>query len=156
MIMRKLASLAVLSLLAGAALATGEIYRWKDSSGNWIYSDQPRPGAEVVRSGRRPTPADNAPTVASTSTRASATSTTRAANGSPVSDEVARQVRQDAANTKADQCKKAEESYQRAIQSRRMYKTDAKGNRSFLSDAEIDSARLEARSNRDIACGPGT
>jgi hypothetical protein len=37
---------------------------------------------------------------------------------------------------------------------RRLYKEDDKGNRVFLSSAEIDAARLEARSTRDIACGP--
>ena len=35
-----------------------------------------------------------------------------------------------------------------------MYKKDDKGNRIFLSSAEIDAARLEARSTRDLACGP--
>jgi hypothetical protein len=39
------------------------------------------------------------------------------------------------------------------MQARRVYKTDEKGNRVFLNSAEIDAARLEARSNRDLACG---
>ena len=35
-----------------------------------------------------------------------------------------------------------------------MYKVDEQGNRVFLNDAEIDEARLNARSTRDLACGP--
>jgi hypothetical protein len=73
----------------------------------------------------------------------------------PVSNEVAAQVRQEAAAAKTDQCKKADEAYQKAVQARRIYKTDEAGNKVFMSDAEIDSARLQARSTRDLACGPG-
>jgi hypothetical protein len=72
----------------------------------------------------------------------------------PLSREVTQQVRQEAAAAKTEQCKKATEAYQSAITARRLYKEDAKGNRTFLNSAEIDAARLEARSTRDIACGP--
>jgi len=41
---------------------------------------------------------------------------------------------------------------QPAVQARRMYKTDDKGNRVFLNEAELDAARLQARSARDLAC----
>ncbi|HMA11891.1 MAG TPA: hypothetical protein VKO83_08380, partial [Steroidobacteraceae bacterium] len=72
----------------------------------------------------------------------------------PVSREVAQQVRQEAAAAKTEQCKKATEAYQSAITARRLYKTDEKGNRIYLDSAQIDAARLEARSNKDLACGP--
>ncbi|KAF0813252.1 hypothetical protein IGB42_02180 [Andreprevotia sp. IGB-42] len=35
----------VLALLLVSAAASAEIYKWKDASGNWQYSDQPPPAA---------------------------------------------------------------------------------------------------------------
>jgi Domain of unknown function (DUF4124) len=151
--MRKLASILVLTLSATAAFAAGEIYRWKDANGAWMYSDQPRPGAELVRGARRTAPGGSS--AATTPPTAAPSTANNASNAPGVSREVAQQVRQEAANTKAEQCKKAEEQYQKSLQARRMYKDDDKGNRTFLNNADIDAARLEARSNRDIACGPG-
>lgn len=150
--MRKIISLAIAALvIAPAVMAEGEVYRWKDPNGLWHYSDQFREGAELVKkSGNRSNSAN------STSTPSATPTPIPMDNGiPPVSREVAQQVRQDAAKAKDEQCKKAIEAYNTAIQSRRLYKEDAKGNRTYLTSAEIDAARLEARSTRDIACGAG-
>jgi len=150
--MRKIIPIAlplVALILAPLAMADSEIYRWKDANGVPHYSDQPQPGAELIKSDKRPanpvpTPAP-APVSSTLSTDSSAP---------PLSREVTQQVRQEAATAKAEQCKKQEEAYQRAIQARRIFKTDEKGNKVFLNDSEIDAARLEARANRDRACDP--
>jgi Domain of unknown function (DUF4124) len=147
--MRKIISLSLLSLCSLAAFAASDVYRWKDSNGLWHYSDQPQPGAELVRGSRR-APAARNNTPASPVEQGPRTLTTT--NTLPVSKEVATEVRQEAAKAKADQCKKADTAYQQAVQARRVYKEDAKGNRTFLSEPEIDAARLEARSARDLAC----
>lgn len=149
--MRKLFTLAAATLLATSAFAAGEVYRWKDANNTWHYSDQPQPGAEMVRGTRRPVPADNepAPLVARPVPTAATPPPLPA-----VTTEVAKSVRDDAAKAKVEQCKKADEAYTKAIQARRIYKTDEKGNRTFLTDAEVDANRLEARSIRDLACGP--
>ncbi|MEY2854014.1 MAG: hypothetical protein RL030_1146, partial [Pseudomonadota bacterium] len=143
---------AVFCLIPLLAHATGEIYRWKDTSGVWHYSDQPQPGAELVKAARKPVPSTT-----STTTPASATSDPASSAGvpgaPPVSDEVAQQVRSEVAVAKTDQCKKATEQYDKSIQARRMYRVDDKGNQVFLDSAEIDQARLNARSARDMACG---
>lgn len=147
--MRKTLSIAIALLLAASvAAAADQIYRWKDSSGIWNYSDQPRPGAELVKSthraiGTAPVAGDTAP----------ASNAPPAPGQLPVSDDVAKQVRQEAADIKSEQCKKAEENYKKAIQSRRIYKLDEAGNKVYLNNAEIDTARLQARSDRDLACG---
>ena len=147
--MRKILTLAVSVLIASSALAGGDIYRWKDDSGTWHFSDQPHPGAELVRRG------DRAVNPAVESAAPAPSSTTEASAPLPVSDAVAAQVRQEAAAAKTDQCKKADEAYQKAVQARRITRTDEKGNTVYLSDAEIDALRLQARSVRDVACGPG-
>jgi Domain of unknown function (DUF4124) len=151
--MRKTVSIITAACLVGFALtsvAAGEIYRWKDASGVFHYSDQPQPGAELISGPPKP-PAPSTPTPSPTPARAADAS---ASNGGlpPVSKEVAAQVRQEVTSVKADQCKKAEDVYQKSIQARRMYKEGEKGERTFLSDAELDATRLQARSSRDLAC----
>jgi hypothetical protein len=146
--MRKAITFTLALLIAGSTFAAGEIWRWKDASGIWHYSDQPQPGAELVsRAGRSgpektmpaapapsppPVPADPGPP--------------------PISEEVAAQVRKDAAAAKTDQCKTAEEAYQSAVKARRILKRDGV---TFMSNEEIDAERLRVRSLRDLACGPG-
>ena len=58
------------------------------------------------------------------------------------------------ATAKAQNCEKAKVAYDQSVQALRLYKTDDKGNRTYLTSAEIDAARLQARSARDLACGP--
>ena len=150
--MRKYFSLAAAPLVLSLLIGAGEIYRWKDGNGLWHYSDQPQPGAELVKSARLPssTPGSSTPAPPPPAARD---------DGPPpplpaVTPQVASQVRQEAASAKAEQCKKAETGYQQTVQARRMYKTDDKGNRVFLNEAELDAARLQARSARDLACTP--
>ncbi|MET0717137.1 MAG: DUF4124 domain-containing protein [Pseudoxanthomonas sp.] len=151
--MRKLICIATAPLVLSLLMGAGEIYRWKDGNGVWHYSDQPQPGAELVKTGRMP-----GPTPAGNSTPPPAPPV--APNAAPppalpsVTPEVAQQVRQEAANAKADQCKKLEAEYTQVVQARRLYKTDDKGNRVFLNEAELDAARLQVRSARDLACAP--
>jgi hypothetical protein len=146
--MRKAITLTVALLIAGSTFAAGEIWRWKGANGMWHFSDQPQPGAELVsRAGRVTTdkstpitpPAPPAPALAD-------------GGPPPVSEDVAAQVRQDAAAAKAEQCKIAEEAYQRAVRARRILKLDGV---TYMTDAEIDAERLRVRSLRDSACGPG-
>ena len=85
----KIAVLAAAGLLLPLlASAEGEIYRWKDANGTWHYSDQPHPGAELVKSARKPPGATTAPA------RAAVPAPAAAASGNtlpppPVSDAVA-------------------------------------------------------------------
>jgi hypothetical protein len=138
-------------LIAASALAASEVYRWKDANGTWHYSDQPHPGAELVRRGNRPVTDASTGTAATPAPAAPAPAPAADSNPPPVSDAIAAQVRQEAAAVKSEQCKKADEIYQKAVQARRITKTDG----SFMSSEEIDAYRLQARSARDLSCGPG-
>jgi Domain of unknown function (DUF4124) len=146
--MRKAFAIAVIALLGSTAFAAGEVYRWKDATDVWHFSDQPQPGAELVRGTSRPS--KNQPGPAQTPITLPATINPP----QPVSDAVAQQVRQEAATAKAQNCEKAKVAYDQSVQALRLYKTDDKGNRTYLTSAEIDAARLQARSARDLACGP--
>jgi hypothetical protein len=147
--MRMPFAIAVLTLLAPATFAADEVYRWKDASGIWHYSDQPRAGAEKVRGNAPPSTTVAAPAPAAPAP-APVTS-----DPLPVSKEVAQEVRQEAATAKAKNCEKATVYYKGLVESSRIRRPpDANGVVTFLTAEEIDKARLDARAAKDIACGP--
>jgi hypothetical protein len=156
--MRKMIPYALVALFSSSiAIAAGDVYRWKDASNQWHYSDQPHAGAELVSNANRrpvastavarpvPRPLPAAPTPPPSEPKD---------DPIPVSDAAINEVRADAATAKAEQCKKAEASYLQAVQARRIFKTDDKGNRTYMDNAGIDAARVQARGVRDLACNP--
>jgi hypothetical protein len=156
--MRKIFTFTAATLLMASAFGAGEVYRWKGQDGTWHYSDQPREGAELIRTGVPTPPADGdaQPTVGPAEPELPPDDVVVPTNEPmPVSDAVAAEVRAAAAAAQSARCTKAEAAYKSAIENRRIYRTDAQGNRVFLTSAEIDAARLQARANRDEACGPG-
>jgi hypothetical protein len=149
--MRKPFLIAVMSLLGSTAFAAGEVYRWKDANGVWNYSDQPHPGAELIRRSSSASNASASPPPAAVPAAAPAPTTS---DPLPVSKEVAQEVRQDAAAAKAKRCEKAKAEYQGMIEAQRIRTKDDKGNEVFLDSAGMDKARLDARAIRDLACAP--
>ena len=155
--MRKPLVIAVITLLGSSAFAAGEVYRWKDAKGVWNYSDQPHPGAEVIRRSSAPAGSSSTPAPAPAPAMAPAAAPTSAATQNdslPVSKEVAQEVRQDAATAKAKRCEKAKADYQGLIEAPRIKTKDDKGNEVFLDSAGVDKARLDARAIRDLVCAP--
>lgn len=135
-------------LLALAALATpvaalaGEIYC--NAQGKEC-SDRPTPGSVAVRTHEAP------PTSEPASSRP-APPVDGAANDRLKADAQREAVQKDVASTHADQCKAATDHYQKSIEARRLYRTGKDGEREYLTDAEIDEARLAAKRQMDEAC----
>jgi hypothetical protein len=148
--MRKPIVIAVMTLLGSTAFAAGEVYRWKDSSGVWNYSDQPHPGAELIRRSSASSAASSSPAPAAAQV---APATVTSDPPLPVSKEVANQVRKESADAQAELCKKTTADYQKYVQAPLIYKTDAEGKRVYMNAAEMDAARLQARAAKDLACG---
>ena len=149
--MRNLISTTFCALLLAAvcAPAQADVYRWKDARGNWVYGDQPVPGAERVGGPAKPQtprPAQAAPPPPP------APAAARGEPTPPVSKETEQTVRQDLAVIRAEQCKAATENYNKSVRALRIYKTDETGAQVFLNPAEADAARLAARSDMDLAC----
>jgi hypothetical protein len=135
--------LAIATTLLGLATAAhADVYRWVDSNGTVQYSDRWVPGSVLVKTdknrGTPPPPDASAP-----------------ANPGDISAQAdtARTVAQDVAKSKAEQCKKAREAYDKAISSRRIYKEGENGNREYLSDADADAYRAQLLTARKLSCG---
>jgi hypothetical protein len=132
------------TLLGLASAAHADVYRWKDAKGTIQYSDRWVPGSELVKTdSRRPTapPPPSAPSAPSRPGETSAAA------------EDQRTVAQDVAKSKAEQCKQAREAYDKAVQSRRIYKEGKDGAREYISDAEAEQYRLTLLNARKLTCG---
>jgi hypothetical protein len=152
--MRKPLVFAVITLLGSSAFAAGEVYRWKDAKGVWNYSDQPHPGAELIRRSSAPAGSTQTPPPAAAQAAAPALPPPTTSEPLPVSKEIAQEVRQEAATAKAKRCEKAKADYQGLIEASRIKTKDDKGNEVFLDSAGVDKARLDARAIRDLVCAP--
>jgi len=117
-------------------------------------SDRPSPGAVFVRVANAATIRSEADSVASTSAAASPTD----AAAARLSQDASRTaVQKDVAATRAAQCKQAKDVYQKSVEARRVYRINKAGEREYLSDAEADQARLNARLDMERSCGsPGS
>lgn len=136
------------TLLGVASAAHADVYRWTDAKGTVQYSDKWVPGSTLVKSSgnHTPPPSNSAPEASSTPSGSEPVDAAQ-------SERDKRQVQADMAKNRAEQCKKAQDNYEKAITVRRIYKTDEKGERIYVSDAEADAYRLELLSARKQACG---
>ncbi len=136
---------------SGAARADADIYRWKDAQGVYHYSDQWVPGSELIKSsGKVHPPVDTPP----------ATSTAPSTSSDPPEDspsaEAIQAVKQDVAKARAQQCKDAKDTYDKAIHARRITREGKDGQKEFMSDADADAYRVRVRDEMDHYCGTST
>ena len=136
-------------------VAHADVYRWVDDKGEPHYTDRWVPGSELIKSDKpRPQNPDSSasrPVAPQYQTPAGA----QHAAAQQADRANAEAVKQDVAKTKDVQCKQAKERYQKAIEARRIYKPAKEGDtdRAFMSDAETDEYRAQARSDVTLACG---
>ena len=157
------AAAATFAFAFAASLAQADVWRWKDAQNKWHYSDVPVEGAELIKSTvRLPTLQSGAPEPSADGGQNAAPPVDRvAANGAAAADRVAteataRQVQQDITRKRAEQCKEATSRYEKSIASRRLYREGKNGDRVYLTEAELAQARVDARTDRDTACGSPT
>jgi len=142
---RSALSLAIAALAACAAARAGDIYC--DNQGR-DCSDRPSPTSTVVHVKAPPASASNETAPAPDNTRKPADANTQA------KDDASRQaVEKDVAAKRADDCKNARDKYQQSITAHRIYKLNKAGEREYLSDSELDQARLNSRLEMDRTCG---
>jgi hypothetical protein len=140
-------SLVIAGLCATGAVGAGDIYC--NNQGR-DCSDRPSPNATVVHINSTPSSLSNDSTPPDTSAKAPADTSADAR----LKDNATRQaVQKDVAASRAEQCKQAQDKYQKAIAARRVYRLNKAGEREYLSDAEMEQARLNARLEVDRTCG---
>lgn len=145
--MKRVMMVAIALALSPAAMA--QLYKSVDKDGRVIYTDQP-PASGNAKTINIPRSVTDAP----------------APSKSYVAQDKENEKKKKEANEKAakagDPAKKAQEDQARCAQAKsayqmyadggRIFKSDEKGERVFLSDAEIESARAKSRREMDEAC----
>ena len=155
--MRQLKILAVVvGVLGCAAAQAGDVYKYVDERGATLYTDKPIPGAVLVSTGaqRPPEVAQRNAAAAQAASNAQLNSSNQRIAESQNNQRVASTVAKDLEASRLERCKKAREAYDTSINSLRMYRTGANGEREYLSDAELAQARMESRKAVDAICGP--
>ncbi len=144
-----LPSLLALALSVTGAARAGDIYC--NNQGH-DCSDRPTPGATFVGSTISQVRPSSEP-AAAPATSSAAAAADAAANARLSQDASRAAVQKDVATNHAEQCKAAKDKYQQSIDSRRIYRMNKAGEREYLSDAELDQARLNARLEMERSCG---
>ncbi|MDP8983881.1 MAG: DUF4124 domain-containing protein [Pseudomonadota bacterium] len=146
------------ALIAWSGIASAVVYKWVDSQGKLQYGDRPPDGvhAEVVELvGTRA--ARSASSTAAQPPSANSPRPKAAAQNSDSADSSAKQaVAADVAQTREKQCTDAQERYKKLIEGRKLFKTGADGERHYLTSEEIDSERVNAKSDLDAICNSPT
>ena len=142
--MLRLVSITALVLAGACTLARADVFRWVDEQGIIHYSDEWVPGSVVVKTAK-PHPENGAP-------RASGASST-ALNNQMADQANNRAVQQDVTKSRDANCNWAKDRYMKAIQSRRVYKEGPNGERNYITDADADAYRAQARKDVQDACG---
>jgi hypothetical protein len=147
------------ALVLWSGLASAVVYKWLDVHGNPQYGDRPPDGvqAEVVEylgnhSGH-PEPA-HAATPASGMNSSTPKGASTDANARNAAEKQA--VADDVAQAKLKECADAEDRYKKLIEGRKLYKAGADGEREYLTSAEIDAERLDAKRDVDTICNSPT
>jgi hypothetical protein len=151
--MRRATAIAILVWLPLAA-ALADVFKSVDAQGHVQYSDTPTPGAQLVRMNSQRVPIQATASPAASTSR---TSGTASQSGDQVHQQLeqeaaAREVQNQVAQTRADQCKQATDIYNQSVQARRIYTTGPDGAREFLPDDEAAKARIAHKVEMDAAC----
>jgi hypothetical protein len=136
-------------------VAHADVYRWVDDKGEPHYSDRWVPGSELIKSDKPHPQNPNSSTANSPSPQSPTMAASQRASAQLTEHANQEAVKQDVAKTHEAQCKQAKDIYQKAIEARRLYKPAKEGetDRVYMTDAETDAYRAQARSDVVTACG---
>jgi molecular chaperone GrpE (heat shock protein) len=140
-----------LAVAAAVALPAGaQLYKYVDKNGKTVYSDQPPPDVDSKRvnvPAAGPANAPAAPKSAVEREKENQKSRKEQAEKSKKADEDAARVAQNELR-----CTQLKGNYEMYVQGGKIQRTNDKGERELLSDAEIEAARERTRREMEEAC----
>jgi hypothetical protein len=149
-------------LLAGLAAVAGAetVYKWVDTAGQVHYTDLPprQSGARILgvyqqEAGTVEGDESGDYTDESDSGEPPQDAESPRTPEPPVSEQAMAAAEADALKAKVEQCKAAQDRYQRYIDSRRLFRETPDGKRVYLTDQELTEARARAKQAVDDYCG---
>jgi len=145
-------TLALSALVLASGLARADVYKYTDQKGMVHYTDKPEtlPAERLnVQSQRTYTVAVQARADENLKRAQESGDTQQKSAGEQAEQKAAAEL---TAKDKAERCTKARERYDTYMNSQRLYKAGADGDRQYLSDAELDSARNSAKTSMEELC----
>ena len=145
-------SFAVMAMTVAGGATANEIYKWTDAEGNVYYEDRPNGAETEERLDITYRPTDSGAVQKSVKARTDAQTARHEAES------VAAAAQKDAAdNAAADAVRQEKCDHSRArlesyLQSRRLYSTDATGQRVYLDEAQRQEARQKAEEQISEFC----
>lgn len=137
--------------LAFAPAGVAQLYKYVDKNGKTVYSDTPPADVDSkqinVPSGRASAPAASAPKTAVERDKENEKGRKEGADKQKKADEEAARLAQNELR-----CQQLKDNLALYTQGGRIQKTNEKGDRDFMSDAEIESARERTRREMEEAC----
>ena len=157
--MRKVTTIALILGLALSTAATSQIYKWVDADGNVHYGDRPtgdgataQPGVERVAIASRRTNAEQVRTGVQARLEREAERNDARAAAAEAQDEADKLKAE--AEDRANKCATYRERLERFITSRRLYRVDDNGERTYLDDSQIEAARARVQEQVEEYCSP--
>jgi hypothetical protein len=150
-------------LMAGLTVAASAetVYKWVDARGQIYYTDLPprQPDAKILgifheeigvvdEESEEGAEGEEGEDVESPSTPPDDMDP----GAPPVTSDVAAAVEADVANARLRQCKEAQDRYKTYVESRRLFRQMPDGKRQYLTDKELDEARVRAKQAVDEYC----
>ncbi len=147
------AAILFLATVVTGTAAAGEIYKWIDADGNVQYGDRPSGAESEVQLQIASQPTDPAQIEARTTARLEQQAVERetAANKpqGPSEEELQAEARE-----RADKCTMYRARLEKFVQSRRLYREDANGERVYLDEAETQTTRENVQHQVEEYCSP--
>jgi hypothetical protein len=140
------------ALMTGTAAAT-EIYKWVDADGNVQYGDRPSGADSEVQLQIASQPTDPARIQAQTTARLEQQKTAREAVAAEPQGPSEEELRAEALE-RAEKCTMYRARLEKFVQSRRLYREDADGERVYLDEAETQAARENVQHQVEEYCTP--
>lgn len=141
----------ILAVVASSAAAASEIYKWTDDEGNVHYTDTPMgdPSERLdIHSRDTDTSAIQAQTQARLDRQAAKAQELADKPKEPTAAEL-----QAERKSKAEECSAARSRLTVLLQSRRIYREDANGERVYLDESDTQAARDAAQKQVEESCG---
>lgn len=142
--------------LTASALAAGQagadVYKYRDSNGNVLYTDKP----STLPAERLDVPSQRTDIVAVQARQEAEQKRMQEADRARERTSAQRAGQQDAAQLtaqdKAERCTKARERYDTYMNSQKLYEQQPDGERRYLSSEELDAARASAKASMEVMC----
>jgi hypothetical protein len=153
----KTAGILLLATAMTGTAAAAEIYKWVDADGNAQYGDRPSGAETEVQLQIASKPTDPARIQAQTTARleqqANASEVAREAAANEPQGPSEEELRAEARD-RAEKCTMYRARLEKFVQSRRLYREDADGERVYLDETETQTARENVQHQVEEYCSP--